>query len=273
MPVLNEGAYIDIGIQAIFSQKYPADRLEILIVDGGSKDDTVERANAIARRDSRVRVITQGFLNCPEAMNLGISLAKGKYVAKVDGHGYVNDAFIASGVTALESDPSVHCVGGVIIPVGDAPSAKANRIARFSRFGVGGSVYTLRPKVQFVESVQCGLYRRDALMAVGNFDPGLQFGEDEEVNYRICRAGGRILYHPDMTFTYNIRPTVMGLFRQYRNYGMARVKVVRKFPAFLKIKHIIPALMVLAMLLSPVFLLMPGVYRMVAAHGTKKNNT
>ena len=88
------------------------------------------------------------------------------------------------------------------MPLGDGDVARANRIARFSILGVGRGVYTRDATEQLVDTVQCGVYRREAIEAVGGFDRDLQFGEDEELNYRIRRSGYRILFDPTMEFCY-----------------------------------------------------------------------
>jgi glycosyltransferase involved in cell wall biosynthesis len=257
MPVMNEALFLDAGLCAIQNQTYPEDRMEIFVVDGGSTDSTVACARASSTKDKRICVISRGRLNCPQAMNAGIDQSRGNYVAKIDGHGFVNERFIETAVAAMEADSGIDCVGGRIIPITKTLAEKANSIARFSPFGVGSGVYTLEPKVQYVDTVQCGVYRRDALVRAGAFDPGLQFGEDEEVNYRITAQGGKILFHPEMVYQYCIRPSIGSLFRQYYGYGMARLKVLRKFPGFLRLKHIVPTAVVLSVALSPIWLLLP----------------
>ena len=264
MPVMNEASFLEAGLRAIQEQTYPGGKLEIFIVDGGSTDGTVGCAEASSRKDKRIVVISRGRLNCPQAMNAGIEQAHGKYVAKIDGHGYVNRRFIETAVASMEADHSIQCVGGRIIPLAQTPAEKANSIARFSPFGVGTGIYTLEPKIQFVDTVQCGVYLRDALVHVGAFDPDLQFGEDEEVNYRIIAQGGKILYHPEMEFHYCMRPSIKALFRQYHGYGMARVKVLRKFPSFFRVKHIVPSAVVLSIIASPFLLVLPAKWGMLA---------
>jgi succinoglycan biosynthesis protein ExoA len=241
MPVLNEAAYLPTALERLAAQTYPADAVEIVIVDGGSTDGTLDIAARAAAADSRIRVLGGPGVNCPAGMNLGIAATRGRYVAKVDGHGYPEREFLERAVGRLEADATLGCVGGRIVPLGDGEVQEANRIARFSVLGVGRGVYTLDAREQLVDTVQCGVYRREALDAVGGFDPALQFGEDEELNYRVRQAGFGILFDPRIEFRYWIRPTVHSLFRQYRNYGLARVRVVRKHPAFFSPKHAAPA--------------------------------
>jgi hypothetical protein len=89
--------------------------------------------------------------------------------------------------------------------------------------------------------VQCGVYRRQAVVRVGGFDPAMVYGEDEELNWRLRRAGYRILLAEGMRFHYVTRSTWRAALRQYSNYGEARVRVVDKHPEFLRWHHLVPA--------------------------------
>lgn len=244
MPVMNEASRLDAALAGLRGQTYPADRIEILAVDGGSTDGTVDLLEREAAADPRIRPLGGPGVNTPAALNIGIANARGEIVAYVGGHGHPDPRFLELAVDRLESDARLGCVGGLIIPAGDGETARAAMIARFSVFGVGRGIYTTDPTVHEIETVQWGVYRKDAVEQAGLFDPELQFGEDEELNYRLRRAGFRILYDPALRMTYYARSTFRGLFRQYRNYGRARVRVLRKHPEFLRPKHVVPGLVV-----------------------------
>lgn len=252
MPVWNEAAYLERSLAAIDDQTYPPDRLEIIVVDGGSSDGTVRIAAAHAAVDTRIQVLGGAGVNTPTAMNVGAEAARGTYVAKVDGHGWISPTFIADAVAILDADDSIGCVGGRIVPVARTSTQRANQIARFSRLGVGVGIYTASERVQDIDTVQCGVYRGSTLSAIGGFDPELQFGEDEELNHRLRATGARIVYQPSMRFHYEVRPSLRSLLSQYRNYGRARVAVVRKHPGFLRLKHTLPSALIVAMIASVV---------------------
>jgi cellulose synthase/poly-beta-1,6-N-acetylglucosamine synthase-like glycosyltransferase len=250
MPIRNEAQYLDRSFDALDSQTYPAKQIEILVVDGGSDDGTIDVVGRRAANDSRIELLGGPGVNTPTAMNLGIDASTGIYIAKVDGHGWVNPDFISSAVKILEAQSDVGCVGGAIVPVASTPTQRAIELARFSKLGVGSGIYTAPKATHDINTVQCGVYRRSALEEAGGFDPHLQFGEDEEVNHRVRARGYRIVFEPTMRFHYHVRPTIRSLFRQYRNYGRARVAVVRKHPSFLRVKHLVPALLVMALVAS-----------------------
>ena len=241
LPIWNEAAYLERGLDAIDAQTYRRDRIEIILVDGGSSDGTLEIVGRRMGADQRIRILGGPGVNTPLAMRIGADAAEGDILVKVDGHGWINDQYVAVAVDALRLDPSLGCVGGVIHPVATTRVERAIAIARFSLLGVGSGVYTLNQRVQETDTVQCGAYRRQALDAAGGFDPAMAYGEDEELNHRVRLAGWRILFHPSMRFTYRVRPTLSALFRQYFRYGRARVAVVRKHPSFFRLKHAAPA--------------------------------
>jgi succinoglycan biosynthesis protein ExoA len=257
IPTMNESSFLGTAFESLRAQTYPQDRLEILVVDGGSSDGTVAFAEDAARSDPRVRVFGGPGVNCPAALNIGIAEARGSIVWYLGGHGQADRRYLELAIEDLTGDPHIGCVGGVIIPAGEGRTARANMIARFSVFGVGRSVYTTSPTRHDIDTVQWGAYRKDALEQAGLFDPDLQFGEDEELNFRIRQSGYRILYDPLMSITYFARPTFKGLFRQYRNYGRARVRVIRKHPSFFRLKYIVPSALIVALgvaALLPLFL-------------------
>lgn len=264
MPVRNEAATIDEALDAIERQTYPSDHIETFVIDGNSTDETAAIVARRMRRNARVRLVT-GDYNCPAAMNAGIALSRGVIVAKIDGHGRVNPTFLEVGVRYLMEHPECACVGGQIIPIGRTLAARSNMYTRFSRFGVGSGVYTSAPTLHDADTVQCGIYRKDSLIQAGGFDSTLQFGEDEEVNHRLVGTGFRIVFHPGMQFHYHVRPSFRSLFRQYRNYGGARVKVLRKHPDFFRLKHVAPAATVISLIAALVVAVPSSALRLPAA--------
>lgn len=258
MPTLNEAAHLDRALDAIAAQTHDAERIEILVVDGGSSDGTVDIVADRMARDPRVQLIRGSEVNTPLAMELGRERARGELIAKIDGHGWINPEFLEIAVSRLEQDPSIGCVGGLIRPVHGTEVERAISIARFSRAGVGGGTYTRGGRAEEVDTVQCGVYRRDALEDAGGFDPLLPYGEDEEVNFRLREQGWRIWFEPAMEFAYRVRPSLAGLFRQYFRYGRARVAVVRKHPSFFRVKHAVPATVVIVLGVGASVAVVPG---------------
>lgn len=87
MPVLDAGPWLGESIESILTQTH--EELELVIVDDGSSDDSREVAAAAAARDRRVRTLflepLPGNTSSARAANAGIALARGDYIARMDG--------------------------------------------------------------------------------------------------------------------------------------------------------------------------------------------
>jgi succinoglycan biosynthesis protein ExoA len=243
----NEERYIERCLEHVLGQDHPRQLVKVMLVDGGSTDRTVDLARRIAAQDARLEVVADGRrLALPEALNLGIAHGSGELVAKIDAHGYPATDFLRRAVDAFESaGEDVACVGGRPEQTGETPWGVAAALARTSRFGVGGSVYAGTSRQELVDTVQCGVYRRQAVERVGGFDESMVHGEDDELNWRLREAGYRILLDDSIRFVYFTRGSLRGLFLQYRNYGRAKVRVLARHPRFLRPWHLAPAAFVL----------------------------
>lgn len=267
MSTFNEEHYIERCLDQVIGQDYAPELVKIWLVDGGSTDRTVEIVRRRAEAEPRLELIADGRrLNLPEALNIAIERSSGDLVAKIDAHGYPERDFLARAVDAFESgEAEVGCVGGMPDQEGETRFGDATAIARASAFGVGGGTYAIKGDREFVPSVQCGVYRRSVLEHVGVFDPEMNFGEDDELDWRVTQGGYRILLDRRIRFHYITRPTWRAAYRQYRNYGEARVKVVRRHPAFLRPHHLVPAAFVTGVGALSVAALVSGRARRVLA--------
>ena len=90
-------------------------------------------------------------------------------------------------------------VGGVLetVPADDTPAARAIAIGLSHRFGVGNSYFrTGTRERREVDTVPFGCYRREIFDRIGLFDEELIRNQDDELNFRLIRRGGRVLLPP-----------------------------------------------------------------------------
>jgi glycosyltransferase involved in cell wall biosynthesis len=260
MGTFNEERYLPRALEATQAQDYPRELVKIWIVDGGSTDGTLDIARRAAQSDPRIEIVEAPpgvRLNLPASLNAGLERGSAELVAKIDAHGWPEPDFLSRAVAAfVAAGAEAGCVGGRPEQLGDTDFGHAVGLARGSRFGVGGSDYAGTEQIGWVPTVQCGVYRRSSLDEAGPFDPEMNYGEDEELNWRLEQAGHRIWMDTRIRFHYVTRPSWKSAFRQYRNYGRARVAVVRKHPQFLRVHHLAPAAFVAGVgglaLLAPV---------------------
>jgi cellulose synthase/poly-beta-1,6-N-acetylglucosamine synthase-like glycosyltransferase len=245
IPVRNEQGYIGRCLQALAAQDYPRDRFEVFVLDGGSTDateyETQHTANAagltVFYAPNPGKTTATGF-------NLGLSLAHGEVIVKVDGHTRVAPDFLSANVRALR-ESGADAVGGPIETRGHGAIGRAIAIAMSSRFGVGDTAFRDEQAAeQWTDSVPFGAYRREVFERIGGFAEDVDRGEDDEFNYRLRQAGGRILLSPSIRSTYYCRSDLESLARQYWRYGLAKAKVLERHPGRFRARHMVPSALV-----------------------------
>ncbi|MEM9553856.1 MAG: glycosyltransferase family 2 protein [Acidobacteriota bacterium] len=253
MPVRNEADFIARSLGAVLAQRWPADRLEVLVVDGRSTDGTRERVEAIAATtDVAMRLLDNPGRTAPCALNVGIAAARGDIIVRVDGHCEIGPDYVAHGVRHLLED-GADGVGGPLktIPLDPSdPVARTIAAAMSSPFGVGGSAFRVsRPGdyLREVDTVAFPAYTRAALERAGPFDEELVRNQDDEYNDRLRRLGGRILLAGDMPARYYARSSWRKLARQYFQYGLYKIRVLQKHPRQLSWRHGVPGVFVAAL--------------------------
>jgi glycosyltransferase involved in cell wall biosynthesis len=244
VPARNEAAGIARCLDALVAQDYPVDRLEILFVDGMSSDATRAIVADYGRRHAQIRVLDNPRGIVPSALNIGLREARGEIIVRVDGHCVVAPDYISACVDRLRATRADN-VGGRMHAAGDDYMAKAIAIATSSPFGIGNSRFHYSQAEEYVDTVYLGAYRREVFERIGGFDEELVRNQDDELNYRLRAAGGRILLSPAIKSRYYGRGRLSDLFRQYYQYGFWKVRVAQKHRRALLPRHYAPAAFVL----------------------------
>lgn len=252
MPVRNEAAFIERSLTAVLEQQYPSHLVQVLVVDGMSDDGTRERIHqVIAQHPERaIAVLDNPGRIVPTGLNRAIPQAAGEMIIRVDGHCEVPPDYIRRCIAALKKT-GADCAGGVIETVGNTLVARAIALAQRSSFGVGGVAFrTGKATGMFVDTVAFGAYRRDVFDRIGLFDEELVRNQDDEFNFRLIQAGGKIWMDPSIRTVYYSRASFRKLWRQYAQYGLYKVRVIQKRGAVPSWRHLVPAAFVLALVLA-----------------------
>jgi succinoglycan biosynthesis protein ExoA len=247
MPALNEERHLEGAIRRVLDQEYPGE-LEVIVAVGPSTDRTREIADALAATDSRVRVVDNPAARTPSALNLGIGAAQHKIIVRVDGHGELTDGYIQRAVELLEETGAAN-VGGVMDAQGTTPFEEAVATAYTTRLGLGGGAFHLAesPAAE-AETVFLGVFRKDALIAVGGFDETMHRAQDWELNYRLRSSGHKIWFSPELRVTYRPRSTLRALMKQMYETGKWRRELVRRHPETATVRYLAPPMTLLAVL-------------------------
>ena len=243
LPTLNERSHIRDCLDSLKKQDY-LNIVEILVVDGGSSDGTQEIVTADG---GIVRLVNNPRMTAAAAMNIGIKESTTDVYVRVDAHTlYATDYVSRSVATYDESKAQV--VGGPMRPTGTNPFGRAVAAVTSSPLGVGPGRFHYSEKLEEVETVYLGIFDAEFVQNVGGYDEtNLQWAsEDQELNYRIRRAGGKILLDPNIRSTYFPRDTPRALARQYHNYGMCKASTLAKHKRLPYLRPMVPAIMVAA---------------------------
>jgi glycosyltransferase involved in cell wall biosynthesis len=187
IPCYNAERYIAETLDSVFAQTYPA--IEVIVVDDGSKDDTVKIA-----QKHKVRVLRQKNGKVSAARNHGIRQSHGKYVLFLDHDDRLLPRAVEIGVGILEKNPN--CVMAVgehryIGSNGEPLGKSGKRVA-------GRDPYLVLLEHNFVETPCSALHRRSSLYVAGMFDESIFGAEDHELYLRLARSGSIIAHDEEV---------------------------------------------------------------------------
>jgi len=249
VPIRNEADFIEQAIKSVLDNDYPAARMEILVVDGMSDDDTREIVTRLSKADSRVMMLDNPKRTAPAAMNIGLKAARGDLFIRVDGHVEIPADFIAESIRSLHEHPGAWVAGGYIKTVADSFVGQAIASAMRSPIGVGNSRFRLGDYEGWVDTLAFGTHHMWIVDKIGYFDEELVRNQDDEFNLRIILAGGKIWMSKAIQSTYFSRGSLRKLWKQYFQYGFWRIRTLQKHKRPASFRQLVPLLFVLSLLL------------------------
>jgi len=269
VPVRNEEEYIRACLQSLVDQDYPGD-LEIIVVDGQSSDHTLEIVEEISQRFPNVRYLDNPAGIVPTGMNIGIREAQGDVIIRADGHNMYPRDYAANCVKYLEESRADN-VGGpcVTVPADESFGAKLVAAILGSPFGVGNSKFRTSREEGFVDTVPFGAFRREVFDRVGMYNEKLVRNQDNELNARIRKAGGKIYLTPALTTHYHPVKTFWGLLKYAFKTSRWHFFTLRENGESMAWRHIAPAafLTLLAVLFLASFINAPARESLAAVLG------
>lgn len=251
-PIYNEEKYIAQFLESLHQQDYPEDDMEILLVDGMSKDRTREIVANYISQYPFIHLIDNPDKIVPYAMNRGIDAAKGNVIMRLDAHAFYPPNYfsvLVNGLKRLHADNvGTVCKTDVM---NKTPKTLAIREVLGNKIGVGNSTFrTGIDHEQEVETVPFGCWPREVFEKYGKYDVRLVRNQDIELNKRILRGGGKIYILPDTYCTYLARETWSALAKN--NYGNGKWNILTvyytKVFSSLSLRHFIPLLFVLSLI-------------------------
>lgn len=231
IPARNEKRDIAAALNSIATQTYPLDRIEVIVVDGGSSDDTAQITRDVLATlpFNRGVVVANPSGQTPSNLNQGLKAATGEYLCRVDARSALAPNYIEICQELLQANLDIAVVGGaqVAVPPRRGPVGVGIGRALNNPWGMGGSRYRRGAASGYADTVYLGFFRTEELRSVGGWNEDFPANEDFELNQRMKKTVGQIWFEDRLTVQYTPRRTFRELFSQYRRFGHWKVQYWR----------------------------------------------
>jgi len=219
IPAYNEGQAVFHTVASIAAIDYPKDKVTVVLVDDGSKDDTLEHINraAAAFTDLRVMVIAQEKnMGKKEAMAAGINRTTSDYLVFVDSDSYLNPDCLKEIIRPFFSNEIIGAVSGHAL-VQNADRSVLTKMQEIRYFNAFRSAKALESLLGFVSCCPgcCSSYRREAVLPVMSAWLGQKFlgvnctyGDDRSLTNQVLKTRWKTVYN-ERAVVYTIVPDTL----------------------------------------------------------------
>ena len=220
IPTRNAGQYLAPLLDSLLSQTV---KLEIIVIDSDSRDDTVSIAEAYAEKIQLIQIPKEQF-DHGGTRDYALRKSTGDYVAFFTQDALPTDSQCVEKLLAAFSKPDIAAVCGRHIAWPDAPEYE--RLTREFNYPPQVRIWRERDISKYgVKSYffsnSCAIYRRDAYEAVGGFDTPIMTNEDMMMAAKLLHGGYALAYTPEATVFHSHRFTLREEYR--RNYRIGYV--------------------------------------------------
>lgn len=251
----NAAASIETLLDNLKRQTYPHDLIEVILVDGCSRDGTKAAMLHFQNQQTdfrRIAVLDNPKRTLPCGWNVALDAAEGDALLRVDAHAMIPDCFIEQNVRNLLKGEDI-CGGKVIsIPASKTKWAIVLNEAENSMFGGGVAAFRRSDTERYVSTAAFAIYRKTVLDKVGRFNERLTRTEDNEMHYRMRQAGYRFYYDPEIVSYRRTRSDLKGLAKQKYLNGYWIGRTLWLEPKCFSLYHFVPLAFVLAIAFSSV---------------------
>ena len=254
----NEEGLIRGLLDDISKQTYPHNLTEIVFVNNGSTDTTEDLFLSFANINSdflRVCIRNQERSNQAKGWNTALSNAMGDIIIRIDAHGRIPHNYIEECVKEIENGENI--VGGGRPCITQQNSDWDNTLLAAEECLFGSSIMSYRrkhEKKEYLSSLFHAAYRREVFAKVGGFNENLGRTEDNELHYRMRKAGYKFACCPNISSNQYIRGTFWGMVRQKFSNGFWIGLTLFMCPGCLSILHFAPFCLVMGLIVTAVLM-------------------
>ena len=221
IPAFNAERYLEEALLSVSKQTWPC--LEIVVVDDGSTDTTPARLDAWCYREPRLRVLRQANAGVSAALNAGIAIARGEFIARMDADDVMLPHRIERQIAFLEANPQLgFCASQMQMMNGDGRVFGVYRPKPTSLEELDAQLEQQEPIVFTHPTVT---YRTELVKCLGGYRPAFEPCEDMELFGRMILAGQPGLVVPEVLMRYRVHGSSISgskIEQQVRTRDMVR---------------------------------------------------
>ena len=250
----NAEKYINNSLDSLLKQDYELKKIQVILVDSNSSDKTKKILNNFKKKHRNkfadICILDNPNKTLPYGWNVALKNATGDAIVRVDAHSYFPENFIKENVLEMEKGENI--VGGhrISITADETRWQKLLLVAEESLFGSGIAKYRRDNKREYVNTLAHAMYRKKVFDDVGLYNTKLSRTEDNEMHYRMRKAGYKFLLSPNVISYHCARNTLKGMIKQ--KYGNGKwIGITMYFcPKCFSLYHFVPFLFVIGLLFS-----------------------
>jgi len=236
-------------LEDLRSQTIAHDQIQALLVDSASTDATRALMLDFAKdAPFEVLVLDNPKRWLASGINVALRAATGDAIIRLDAHARIPKDFLENNLRALSLGEDI--VGGCV--AGGQPNTAWENVLRTvdtSRFCGGAAPFRNGGEARYVDTLAYALYRREVYDKVGLYDERLRRTEDNDMHYRMRKAGYKFYFSPEIISYHAARSTMRGQLRQKWGNGYWIGRTMRIQPRCFAPRHLVPAVFVLALLM------------------------
>lgn len=233
--VRNENQYIEQCLKGIFAQDFK-ENFEVIIIDGMSTDGTYETLLKL-KNQYHFNLERNKKINAAAGRNIGIKKAQGKYIAFIDGDAIPARDWLTQihHVFSQQKENVVGVGGPDKLPTDSTKKARrigyvmTSPLARGGRFNPS-TQHSLIEHERYADHIPtCNLcLKKQVFQTIGVFDEKFIKGQDLELNYRITKAGFKLVYSPKIQVVHYRKNHLRSFVRQIYKWAKAKIAIIKK---------------------------------------------
>lgn len=208
----NEASSLDDFIKSLLSQSRIPD--EIILVDGGSDDESVEIIETYMKKNAPIQLIIEDGINIAAGRNLAIKNAKYEIIASTDLGCILNSEWLKYLIEPFEKEPTTDVVSGWYEPITNSKFERCLADITYPKLEK-----VLKNPTNFLPSSRSVAFKKKCWEEVGGYPEWLYTAEDTTFDLALKKNGCNFVFAPKSFVYWKTRPNLKSALKQYYLYG------------------------------------------------------